>query len=175
MFFRSWESIGRIILLAILVYIALLAALRVVGKRALAKMSAYDLVVTIALGSLIATIPLQQQITLADGLAAICAYLGLQYALSWLMQRWRGVRRVVKAQPTLVVFEGRMLHDRMRRVRVTDAEVRAAIRSSGRASVAEALAVVLENDGNWSVIGYSDAPDHSALFGLDVPTPVSAQ
>ena len=50
MFFSSWSSLGHIVLLAAIVYLALVAALRVVGSRALAKMSAYDLVITIALG-----------------------------------------------------------------------------------------------------------------------------
>ena len=169
MFFSSWASLGHIVLLATVVYVALVAALRVVGSRALAKMSAYDLVVTIALGSLIATIPLQEDVTVADGLTAIATFLVLHHGMSWMLKRWRRTRGLVMGRPTLCVYEGRMLADQMRHIKVTDEEVRAAVRSNGMASVSQCMAVVLENDGTWSVVGYSDAADRSALAGLDLP------
>jgi uncharacterized membrane protein YcaP (DUF421 family) len=169
MFFSSWSSLGHIVLLAAIVYLALVAALRVVGSRALAKMSAYDLVITIALGSLIATIPLQKDVTVADGLTAIATFLLLQHAMSWMLKRWPRTRGLVKGKPTLCVYEGRLLAEQMRHVKVTDEEVRAAIRASGVVSVSQCLAVVLENDGEWSVVRYGDAPDRSALAGIDPP------
>lgn len=169
MFFSSWSSLGHIVLLAAIVYFALVGALRLIGSRALAKMSAYDLVITIALGSLIATIPLQKDVTVADGLTAIATFLLLQHAMSWVLKRWPRTRGLVKGRPTLCVYEGRMLDDQMLHINVTDAEVRAAVRSSGMASLSQCLAVVLENDGSWSVVGYSDASDRSALEGLDPP------
>ncbi|HEU4629730.1 MAG TPA: YetF domain-containing protein [Gemmatimonadaceae bacterium] len=169
MFFSSWTSLWHIVLLATVVYVALVAALRMIGSRALAKMSAYDLVVTIALGSLIATIPLQRDVTVADGLTAIATFLVLQHAMSWLLERSRRSRPLVKGKPTLCVYEGRMLEEQMRELLVTDEEVRAAIRSHGLVSVRQCLAVVLENDGEWSVIPYADTPDRSALAGLKPP------
>ncbi|HEX6060310.1 MAG TPA: YetF domain-containing protein [Gemmatimonadaceae bacterium] len=169
MFFDGWEPIGRVVLMATLAYAALVAALRVAGSRALAKMSAYDLVITIALGSLIASVPLQQSVTLAEGLAAIGTFLLLQRLVSLLASRWRASRAVAKASPTLVLWDGRLLRDRMRDIPVTDAEVHAALRSSGMGSPAQAQAVVLENDGSWSVIGRGQAGDLSALRELDLP------
>lgn len=169
MFFDGWASVGRIVVLAALVYLALVAALRVTGPRALAKMSAYDLVITVALGSLIASIPLQSSVTLADGFAAIGTYLVLQRLMSAALSRWRFPRKVVKGNPTVVLWDGRLLRDRMRGVSVTEKEVHAALRSKGMASVAEAQAVVLENDGNWSVIGRGEHEDLSALSELDLP------
>ena len=169
MFFSSWTSLWHIVLLATVVYLALVAALRLVGSRALAKMSAYDLVITIALGSLIATIPLQQDVTVADGLTAIATFLVLQHVMSRMLKRWPRTRGLVKGKPTLCVYEGRMLAEQMRHVNVTDEEVRAAIRSRGMVSVSQCLAVVLENDGQWSVVGYAEAPDRSALEGIHPP------
>ena len=100
---------------------------------------------------------------------AIATFLVLQHGMSRLLKRWPSTRGLVKGKPTLCVYEGRMLDDQMRHVSVTDAEVRAAVRASGKASVSQCLAVVLENDGSWSVVGYTDAPDRSALAGLDPP------
>lgn len=172
-FFTSWASIGRIALLATIVYVVLVFALRLVGERSLAKMSGYDLVITIALGSLIATIPLQKTISVADGFAAIVTFLLLQHVISWLLARWPPSRQVVKGKPTLVVWQGRILHDQLMKVSVTDSEVRAAIRSGGHASVSDVLALVLENDGNWSVISRGNNGDMSALEGIDRPDSVA--
>lgn len=170
MFFTSWASVARIVVLATIVYFALLAALRYTGARALAKMSAYDLVVTIALGSLIATIPLQKTVTLADGFAAILTYLVLQHAISWALQRWPWSRKLVKERPHVVLWDGEIIPDRLRKIRITDQEVRGAVRAAGKASLREVLCVVLENDGEWSVIPKGSPPDLSALEGLELPT-----
>lgn len=175
MFFGGWESIGRIVLLATVVYILLVLALRIAGARALAKMSAYDLVVTIALGSLIATIPLQESVTLADGITAIAVYLVLQRVLSLLLTRWKPARGLMKSGAKLVLWDGEMLHERMRSIPISDAEVRAAVRSAGLASIAHALAVVLENDGSWSVVRRGDPSDLSAISELDPPWPLAAR
>lgn len=168
-FFESWSDLGRLLVIAAIVYVALLAGLRVTGSRALAKMSAYDLVVTIALGSLVATVILQDSVAVVSGVGAIGALLVLQRLTAWIVTRWPGARRIVKGDPTLVLYEGRILEDRLQRVKITEMEVRAAVRAAGMLSMSEAVAVVLENDGSWSVMGRSDAPDRSALEGLDLP------
>lgn len=167
--FAGWAQLGRIVLMAAIVYLALVAALRVVGERALAKMSAYDLVVTVALGSVLAAIPLQPEISLTDGLAAIATLLVLQHTLSWILDRIPATRRFIKAQPTLVLYRGQLLADRMHSIHATENEIRAAVRSQGMAALEDCLAVVLESDGNWSVVAYRDGPGHSALDGLDLP------
>lgn len=174
LFFASWAELVRSVLLAGAVYLALVAALRVLGERALAKMSAYDLVVTVALGSMLAAIPLQTSVSLIDGLAAIFTLLVLQHLLTWVLARVPRTRRLVKAQPTLLLYDGRMLSDRMHHLNVTSDEIRAAVRSQGIAALVDCLAVVLESDGNWSVVGYDDRTAHSALDGLDVPVGLPA-
>ena len=172
-FISSWQSVARVVVLAACTYVALIIALRLTGSRSLAKMSGYDLVITIALGSLIATIPLQPSIALADGVAAIATYLGLQFLLAWVVRRYPAARSLVKSRPHLVVWNGHLLAEKLDSLNITDSEVRAAIRSSGAASMEEVLAVVLENDGQWSVVR-SGAEGRSALLDLEVPpTPSS--
>jgi uncharacterized membrane protein YcaP (DUF421 family) len=156
-------------IVAAVIYVALVAALRLVGERALARMSGYDLLVTVALGSILASVPLQTSITIADGLSAVVTLLALQWLIGWLIKRTSWAARAAKGRPTPVLYDGRMLRDSMRTLNVTDAEVRAAARSHGMASLDECLAIVLENDGSWSVIARSTRPDLSALEGLELP------
>jgi uncharacterized membrane protein YcaP (DUF421 family) len=70
MIFDGWGSIARTAIVGVLAYAALVVLLRISGKRTLAKMNAFDLVVTVALGSTLATILLSKEVSLASGVAA---------------------------------------------------------------------------------------------------------
>jgi uncharacterized membrane protein YcaP (DUF421 family) len=167
--FQGWASIGRVLIIAAVIYVAVAAVLRIAGVRALAKMSAYDLIVTIALGSLVATIPLNESVSISEGLAAIITLLALQYLTSWVLKRWQRTRRIIEDSPRLLVWEGEMLPGRMEDARVTTEEIRAAVRAAGLGSVSQAIAVVLENDGNWSVVDYEHRGNLDAFLDLDLP------
>lgn len=152
MFFDSWSEIGRILLVGALAYAALVLVLRVSGKRTLAKLNAFDLVVTVALGSVLATILLDPSVSLAEGAAAFALLIGLQYAVAWSAVRSARFGALVKSEPTLLLHQGRMLEAAMRAQRVTQGEVEAALRDAGLGAASEAAAVVLETDGTLSVV-----------------------
>ena len=150
--FDGWASIVRLVLVSAAVYVGIVAALRIVGARALAKMSGYDLIVTVALGSLVATIPITESLSFADGGAALVTFLVLQEFTWWLQSRSERVHHLVREQPKIVLWDGELLDDRLRDLEVTADEVRAAVRRGGMYTLADVQAVVLENDGEWSVI-----------------------
>ena len=83
----------------------------------------------------------------------------LQFAITWGSAHWRGFQELVKAEPTLLAFEGRALQDAMRRQRVTDVEIDAAIRDAGLPGVREAYAVVLETEGTLTVVPRHEETD----------------
>lgn len=167
--FGGWSSVGHIVLQAGIFYLIIVAALRIAGQRALAKMSGYDMIVTVALGSLVANIATATDITVADGFAAVVTFLVLQQITSWLQARSKAVHHVVRQRPQVVLWNGRFMDDELRKASVTEDEVRAAIRRTGVLSISQIQCVVLENDGEWSVIRRSDVPDLSALEGLSLP------
>ena len=67
----GWGSVARMALLAGSAYVAMVLALRIFGKTALAQMTSYDLIVTVALGSVLATIPMSPDVSLVDGLVVV--------------------------------------------------------------------------------------------------------
>ncbi len=150
--FGGWAGIGRTLLLGVLAYAALVTVLRVSGKRTLAKLNAFDLVVTVALGSTLASILLTESVQLAEGVVAFTLLIGLQFAVTWLSVRVPWVRRAVRSEPTLLVHRGQMLGGAMVRARITEGEVLAALRGAGQAAVEDVEAVVLETDGSLSVV-----------------------
>ncbi len=157
-FFDSWSAMGRTVVVGVLAYLALVLLLRVSGKRTLSKMNAFDLIVTVALGSTLATVLLSTSVALVRGVLAFALLIGLQFAITWLSVRSQAVRGFVKAEPTLLVHKGRFLREAMRRERVTEDEILAALRSQGVAAVEEVVAVVLETDSSFSVVKRS-GPD----------------
>jgi uncharacterized membrane protein YcaP (DUF421 family) len=170
MFFHSWSDIGRVVVVSIVTFFAIVAMLRLVGQIALAKMSGYDVIFTVTLGSLVATVVLTRTLTVSEALAAFVTLLALQMGIRWLQARWLIVHHAVREPPNVVLWDGQLLEDRMRRSSISGDEVRAAVRKSGLRSLNDVRAVVLENDGDWSVIPKSaDESDESAFFGLPIP------
>lgn len=157
-FYDNGTGLLRVLVVGVLAYIALVVMLRISGNRTLSKMNAFDFVVTVALGSTLSSIIVTQDVALAEGILALALLIGLQYIVTWLSVRSPTVRRLVKSEPTLVFYEGDGLPDAMRRARVTEAEVLAAIRESGNASQEQIVAVVLETDGAFSVVSQSSSP-----------------
>jgi uncharacterized membrane protein YcaP (DUF421 family) len=152
MFFDSWFGVLRVLVVGTLAYATLVLLLRISGKRTLAKLNAFDLIVTVALGSTLATVLLSKSVALVEGLAAFALLAGLQYAVAWFSVRSPRFSDLVKSEPTLLLHRGQFLEGAMRAQRVTRAEVLAALRSSGAAEPAQVAAVVLETDGSLSIV-----------------------
>lgn len=163
MFFDSWMGLLRVVVVGSLAYIALVLLLRISGKRTLSKMNAFDLVVTVALGSTMATVLLSKSVALAEGILAFALLIFLQLAVAWMSVRVPWFRQLVKAEPTLLFHKGRMLPQALGAERVAPEEVMAAVRADGYESLEQIHAVVLETDGSFSVIGQSNGRTGSAM------------
>jgi uncharacterized membrane protein YcaP (DUF421 family) len=150
----SPEALVRTAVVGSLAYLALLVMLRVSGKRTLSQMNAFDFVVTVALGSTLATILLARDVTLGQGLVALALLIGLQFVITWTSVRSGKTSRLVKSEPTAVVWRGRMLPGTMARERLLAAEIDAALREHGLTGVEEADLVILETDGTISVVAH---------------------
>lgn len=155
--FNGWSTILRTLLVGSAAYVSLVLTLRVSGKRTLSKLNAFDFIVTVALGSTLASILTSNSVALTQGLAAFAVLVGLQYVVTWLQVRSARVRSLVKSDPALLLYRGEFLDGALRRERVTEDEVRAAARSQGVASLDEVEAIVLETDGSITVV--QSAPD----------------
>jgi uncharacterized membrane protein YcaP (DUF421 family) len=150
--FDSWESLLRVVLVGSLAYVALVAMLRVSGKRTLSKMNAFDLVVTVALGSTLATVLLDRSVPLSEGVVALALLICLQYGITGASLHSRRFRQLIKSEPSLLVADGQFLTDAMHRQRVTKEEVEAALREHGLQNIEAVACVVLETDGSLSVV-----------------------
>lgn len=164
MWFDSWASLIRIVVLGTLGYVALVVILRVSGKRTLSKMNAFDFVITISLGSVYATLVVSDSVALIDGIVALVLLVGLQWCVSAIYVRSRWFERLVKDRPQLLYWQGEYLDEVLKRERVTRDEVQAAMRDSN-VNPESALAV-LETDGSITVVTAQDEEMPHVLEGV---------
>ena len=148
----SWEDVVRVIIIAPTAYIALLVLLRTSGKRTLSKMNAFDFVVTVALGSVLATVIMSENVSLAEGVSAFAMLILLQFIITWLSVRFHFISNIVKSEPTLLFHKGQYLSEAMKQQRVVHDEIMAAMREEGIGKIEEVEAVILESDGTFSVL-----------------------
>jgi uncharacterized membrane protein YcaP (DUF421 family) len=170
MFFHSWSDIGRVVVATAVTSALIVVILRVVGAQAIAPMSGYDMVATVTFGSIVATVAVTRGVTVAEGVAALLTLIALQETLRFFQSRWLAAHHTVRQPPIVLLWNGTLLEDRLRAHRISADEVRAAVRKAGMASLDEARIVVLENDGEWSVVPRTAASgDESAFLGLPIP------
>lgn len=167
MFFDNADDLYRVVLVGTLAYIGCVVLMRISGNRTLSKMNSFDLVVTVAFGSTLSSILITKAIALAEGLLAIALLVALQYLMTWLSVRSSAVNSLIKTAPTLLLKDGCMLDDAMKRVRITKDEIRTAVRQIGLGSLDKVAAVVLETDGSLSVIPGEKMGSGSAFEGID--------
>lgn len=167
MFFAGSHRLVRVLILTLLGYLALLVMLRLSRKRSLAKMNVFDFVYIVIIGELIAITILDEDVALAEGMAAVGLLILLQVVLSWLTTRSALLEHVINGEPTLLMRRGRFLRDAMQEQRMTEREILYAVRAEGLADLDKVEAVVLETNGLLSIIHSGAFSRSSAL--RDVP------
>jgi uncharacterized membrane protein YcaP (DUF421 family) len=170
MFFQGWAAIGRVFVLGILAYFALVGFLRLSGKRTLSMMDPFDFVITTALGSVLAQTILTREATLMEGLAGFLVLIGLQFTVTWLGVHVRFIRHLIKPQPKLLFYRGEFLKEVMNHEHIHEVEILAAVRNYGLPSLDEVEAVVLEANSNFSVIRRADSVQYSTLVDVSRST-----
>jgi len=163
-FFAGWEAILRVLVVGSAMYVSLVVFLRFSGSRTIASMNVFDFIVTVALGAVFGRALTANSVALAEALTAFALLIVLQYTVAWLQTRWPRFERALKNDPTLLYFRGEFLRDAMRDQRVTENELRGAVRKENVGSMDDVDALVLEPDGKVSVI--TSVEDGSALVSV---------
>lgn len=115
-------------------------------------MNAFDFLVTIALGSCLASVALNKNIALAEGALVYFTLIFLQFIITWTSVRVKLVKKLVTGQPALLLYKGELLGDAMKRERITIEEIYVAARANGIANLNEIEVIVLETTGDLTVI-----------------------
>ena len=154
----------RTVFAATILYAAVVLAVRIFGKRSTSQMNNFDWIVTVAIGSLMASGVLLANVTVLESAASIYTLLALQWVLTKIMTRSDAVTKAVKSEPTLLVHQGQILREAVKRERLTEAEIHAAVRQAGYSRVDEIRWVILETNSKLSVIGKDQPRDDPTVL-----------
>lgn len=149
---EGWPDFWGTIISATIAYSALILFIRISGKRSLSKMNVFDFVFVVALGTMLGNTVMSPDVPLLRGLLLIALLLLMQVTLSKVATCSESLEKLINGRPVYLFHDGKFLHDRMKRERVTEEVVRAAIRAKGYSDVQKIKTVVLETDGSLSVV-----------------------
>jgi uncharacterized membrane protein YcaP (DUF421 family) len=151
-FFAGWAPILRVLLVGTCAYLFLLFTLRAAGPRAIAKTNIFDFIILVGIGSAFGRILTAKDVAVVEACVAFTLLASLHYGASWLRLRSKRLASLLDADPALLFYKGKYLGAALRQARVTEADIEAAVRAKGLGSMNEVEAVVLEADGELSII-----------------------
>ena len=166
--FSGWLPILRVLIVGTCGYIFLLFALRIVGPRTLAKTNIFDFIILVSVGSVYGRILTAKDVGLLEALVAYALVVTMHYVVSWLRFRSDRLAQLLDADPVLLFYEGRYIPLTMRRARIREADIQAAVRERGLGSTSEIEAIVLEADGELSILR-KDARQSPLVANLQAP------
>lgn len=141
----------------VLLYLVLIAVIRLLGKRQVGEMEPSEFVVTMLIANL-ASIPMQDSaIPLLTGLIPILTVLGVELVLSWGTLRSMLLRRLLCGKPVILIDNGRLLQSNLRKTRITMDELMAHLREKDVLDITTVQFAILETDGELSVFPYGSS------------------
>jgi len=147
-----WELILR----GIVVYLFLLALLRITGKRQVGQLAPFDLVLLLVLANAVQNSMNAGDNSLVGGLITATTLIGLNFLVSFITHRNKKLEAIVEGRPQILIHNGKLFEEVMAKAQLTHHELNAALRRSGCSSVAEVHSAVLENNGAISVVAVKD-------------------
>lgn len=144
----------EIVLRSAAVFVFLWFLTRIIGKKELAEISAFELVLLVVIGDLVQQGVTQEDMSVTGAILATGTIALLVVLMSYVSFRWRRADRVVEGIPVVIVSDGRMVTESMRLERLTEDEVVSAAREQGIGDIADVRFGVLEPDGKFSFVRF---------------------
>ena len=149
--FKDWQSSLEVAFCAVLSFLVTFVFIRISGKRTLAKLTAFDFVVTVTLGSTLSSMILGKTV-LFDGAVALAIIIAMQYLLAYLAMKSKSMEKVINSKPTLLFYNGNFISEHMESEVVTREEIFAAVREFRLSNMSQVKAVIMELNGELTVL-----------------------
>jgi uncharacterized membrane protein YcaP (DUF421 family) len=146
-----------IVLRGIVVFVFLFVLVRVMGRRELASLEPFDLILLIILGDAVQQGLTQDDYSLTGAMLAVGTIAILQVVTSWLNFRIPKLRPILDGEPIVVVQDGQPIEKNLKRERLTGDDLAEAARKQGIATLDEVAWAVMETSGSISFIKKSDS------------------
>jgi len=142
----------RIIVSTVAVYLFLIIAIRLFGKKELAQLSVFDLVFILLISNVVQNAMTGPDTTLSGGLTGAAALFIVNYILKFLEFRFPIVGKAIQGESVMLIYKGKVHRKNLEKVKITMDELIEAIREHGVTTIEEVDLAVFEVDGNISVL-----------------------
>jgi len=142
----------RIIGSTLSVYLFIVIALRLFGKKELAQLAVVDLVFILLISNAVQNAMVGPDSTLSGGLVAASTLFIVNYVLKYLQYRFPKFSKVVQGDATMLIYKGKFIEAHMKKAKISEDELMEAVREHGVASVKEVDLAIMEVDGSISVL-----------------------
>lgn len=140
----------------ILLYIIIIIAVRMMGKRQISELQTSELVITLLMSN-IASIPMQDtDQSMLSGVVPILVLMACEVLLSFLMLKRAGIRRLICGKPVIVIDNGKIDQKAMKKLRLSTEDLTEQLRQKDVFDISEAAYAILETNGNLSVLKKQD-------------------
>lgn len=162
LFYKDSITLVRVAITTIVGFLILFLFVRISGKRTLSKLNAFDFVVTVALGSTLSYMMLGL-VPIVEGAIVLFLIILMQYGFAWSARSSKKMERLINSIPTLLYYNGTFIQEAMSKEAVTKEELHAAVRRAGIEYIAFVKAIVMEINGEITVIPQSKGSGNSSL------------
>jgi uncharacterized membrane protein YcaP (DUF421 family) len=144
----------RIILSSIIIYLFIIVAIRLFGKKELAQLSVIDLVFILLISNAVQNAMVLGDNSLFGGMVAAGTLFVVNYILKFLQYRFPQFSRALQGDAIMLVYKGKIIESHMRLAKITANELSEAIREHGVEDLSKVDLAILEVDGNISVLSH---------------------
>ena len=152
----NWHTLVEIAVRSTAVYLLVIVGIRLSGKREVGQMTPFDLTLLLLLSNSVQNAMTGPDTSLAGGAVAASTLLVLNFIIGRFSGTNRAFRKFIEGKPTLLVHNGEVIVDHMRRERVSMDELKRAMREHNIEDVSQVALAVLEVDGTISCLRYDD-------------------
>jgi uncharacterized membrane protein YcaP (DUF421 family) len=143
---------GKIMLSCIIIYLFIILAIRLFGKKELSSLSVFDLVFVLLISNSVQNAMVGSDTSLSGGLIAAISLFIVNYILKLVLYKFPNLYKTIQGQPLLLVYKGRLIEYNLKKIQLSRAELDEAIREHGAQNVQDVDQAIFEVDGNISII-----------------------
>jgi len=147
-----YEGYLKIALSSIAVYLFIIVAIRLFGKKELAQLSIIDLTFILLISNSVQNAMVGSDSSLTGGLVAASSLFIVNYLFKYLLYRFPKLSKVVQGSDIMLIYKGQLNEQNVAKARITREEIVEAVREHGVSEIREVDLAVLETDGNISII-----------------------
>ena len=149
------NSYVQIIFSTLVVYLFIVIAIRLFGKKELAQLSVVDMVFILLISNAVQNAMVGPDSTLSGGLVAASTLFVMNYLLKYLQFKFPKFGKIIEGDATMLIYKGKILESHLKKSKITTEELMEAVREHGVATVKEVDLAILEVDGNISVLSHA--------------------